>query len=140
LKHIITCHVTNGRPNNAKKLNEAFKSFEGKDVVVTVEKKKSKRSLSSNAYYWGCILQDEIDCIREHWGDIFTKEQMHDFNKVYFFGTEKVNESTGEIIKIPKSSITTQSDFSEAIEKIKQFFHMQFNYRIREANEVLFND
>ena len=71
---------------------------------------------------------------------MWSKETMHDFNKVYFFGTEKVNENTGEIIKIPKSSITTQSDFSEAIEKIKQFFHLQFNYRIREANEILFND
>lgn len=53
---------------------------------------------------------------------------------------KKLNEATGEIFKVPKSSITTQSDFSEAIEKIKQFFHLQFNYRIREANEDLFND
>ena len=140
MKHIITCHVKDGKPNNAKKLNEAFRAFEGKDVVVTVEKKKSKRSEQSNKYYWACVIEDERDCIKKEWGEMWSKETMHDFNKVYFFGTEKVNENTGEIIKIPKSSITTQSDFSEAIEKIKQFFHLQFNYRIREANEILFND
>ena len=136
----IPCHVTNGRPNNAKKLNEAFKSFEGKDVIVTIEKRKSKRSEQQNKYYWSCVIQDEIDCIKENWGEIWSKDDMHSFNKIYFFGDEKVNEATGEIFKVPKSSITTKSDFSEAIEKIKQFFQLQFNYRIREANEDLFND
>ena len=139
MKHIITCHVKDGRPNNAKKLNEAFKSFEGKDVVVTVEKKKSKRSLSSNAYYWSGIINSEIDCIRENWGEVWSKEDVHNFNKIYFFGTEKVNEKTGEIFKVPKSSITTQSDFSEAIEKIKQFFFLQFNYVIPEAGQQEFD-
>ena len=134
----IPCHVTNGRPNNAKKLNEAFKSFEGKDVIVTIEKRKSKRSEQQNKYYWSCVIEDERACIREHWGDIFSKDDMHSFNKVYFFGEEKVIEATGDIVRVPKSSITTKSDFSEAIEKIKQFFQLQFNYRIREANEDLF--
>ena len=136
----IPCHVTNGRPNNAKKLNEAFKSFEGKDFIVTIEKRKSKRSEQQNKYYWSCVIEDERACIREHWGDIFSKDDMHSFNKVYFFGEEKVIEATGDIVRVPKSSITTKSDFSEAIEKIKQFFQLQFNYRIREANEDLFND
>ena len=140
MKHTISCHVKDGRPNNAKKLNAAFQEFEGKDVVVTVEKKKSKRSEQQNKYYWACVIMDEIDCIKEHWGEIWSKDDMHSFNKVYFFGDEKVNQETGEIIKVPKSSITTKDNFSEAIEKIKQFFQLQFNYRIREANEVLFND
>ena len=136
----IPCHVKDGRPNNAKKLNEAFRAFEGKDVIVTIEKRKSKRSEQSNKYYFGCVIMDEIDCIRKEWGEIWSKETMHNFNKIYFFGDEKVIEATGEIVKVPKSSITTQSDFSEAIEKIKQFFQLQFNYRIREANEDLLND
>ena len=136
----IPCHVKDGRPNNAKKLNEAFKSFEGKDVIVTIQKRKSKRSEQQNKYYWSCVIEDERACIREHWGDIFSKDDMHSFNKVYFFGEEKVIEATGDIVRVPKSSITTKSDFSEAIEKIKQFFQLQFNYRIREANEDLFND
>lgn len=135
----IPCHVKDGRPNNAKKLNEAFKSFEGKDVIVTIEKRKSKRSEQQNKYYWACVIEDERACIREHWGDIFSKDDMHFFNKLYFFGDEKVIESTGDIIRVPKSSITTKSDFSEAIEKIKQFFLLQFNYRIREPNEELFD-
>lgn len=140
MKQTINCHVTDGKPNNAKKLNEAFRAFEGKDVVVTVEKRKSKRSDAQNKYYWSCIVQDEIDCIKQNWGEIWSKDDIHSFNKVYFFGDEKVNETTGEIFKVPKSSITTKDNFSEAIEKIKQFFHLQFNYRIREANEHLFND
>lgn len=135
----IPCHVKDGKPNNAKKLNEAFRAFEGKDVIVTIEKRKSKRSEQSNKYYWACVIEDERACIKEQWGEYWSKETMHNFNKIYFFGEEKVIEATGEIIKVPKSSVTTQSDFSEAIEKIKQFFLLQFNYRIREANEELFD-
>lgn len=135
----IPCHVKDGRPNNAKKLNEAFKSFEGKDVIVTIEKRKSKRSEQQNKYYWACVIEDERACIKEQWGELWSKDDMHSFNKVYFFGDEKVIEATGEIVKVPKSSIATKSDFSEAIEKIKQFFLLQFNYRIREANEELFD-
>lgn len=135
----IPCHVTNGKPNNAKKLNEAFREFEGKDVIVTIEKIKSKRSEQQNKYYWACVIEDERACIKEQWGELWSKDDMHSFNKVYFFGDEKVIEATGEIVKVPKSSITTKSDFSEAIEKIKQFFLLQFNYRIREPNEELFD-
>ena len=135
----IPCHVKDGKPNNGKKLNEAFRAFEGKDVIVTIEKRKSKRSEQSNKYYFGCVIMDEIACIKENWGEIWSKDDMHAFNKIYFFGEEKVIEATGEIIKVPKPSVTTQSDFSEAIEKIKQFFLLQFNYRIREANEELFD-
>jgi len=135
----IPCHVKDGRPNNAKKLNEAFRAFEGKDVIVTIEKIKSKRSEQQNKYYWACVIEDERACIKEQWGELWSKDDMHSFNKVYFFGDEKVIEATGEIVKVPKSSITTKSDFSEAIEKIKQFFLLQFNYRIREPNEELFD-
>jgi len=135
----IPCHVKDGRPNNAKKLNEAFRAFEGKDVIVTIEKRKSKRSEQQNKYYWACVIEDERACIKEQWGELWSKDDMHSFNKVYFFGDEKVIEATGEIVKVPKSSITTKSDFSEAIEKIKQFFLLQFNYRIREPNEELFD-
>lgn len=60
----IPCHVKDGRPNNAKKLNEAFRAFEGKDVIVTIEKRKSKRSEQSNKYYWACVIEDERACIK----------------------------------------------------------------------------
>ena len=109
------------------------------DVIVTIEREKASEVEQSNKYYWACVIEDERACIKDHWGEMWSKDDMHSFNKIYFFGDEKVNEATGEIIKVPKSSVTTQSDFSEAIEKIKQFFQLQFNYRIREANEGLFD-
>ena len=69
----IPCHVKDGRPNNAKKLNEAFRAFEGKDVIVTIEKRKSKRSEQQNKYYWACVIEDERACIKEQWGELWSK-------------------------------------------------------------------
>lgn len=143
MKHEIIIQVTEqGTISDFKKreIGTVLKSFAGKRIRFVIERLKSKRSDQQNKYYWSCVIQDEIDCIRKEWGEIWSKDDMHSFNKIYFFGDEKVIEATGEIFKVPKSSITTKSDFSEAIEKIKQFFQLQFNYRIREANEDLFND
>lgn len=122
--------ITKGR----KSLANLFKGLSGR-FTISIEKTKRKRSDQSNKYYWSCVVEDERACIKEMWGEIWSKNDVHTFNKVYFFGEEKVNQLTGEVIKVPKSSITSQDNFSEAIEKIKQFFFLQFNYRIREPKE-----
>jgi hypothetical protein len=83
LKHTIPCHVKGGRPNNAKKLNAAFQEFEGKDVVVTVEKKKSKRSDAQNRYFHGVIIPViQHGLIEAGWNEARSSEWTKDFIKL----------------------------------------------------------
>ena len=73
------------------------RNFAGMDIQITVERKRKKRSLMQNAYYWGVVVpivqQGLIDA-----GYKVGKEQTHDFLKTTFHKCELVNENTGEVL------------------------------------------
>jgi hypothetical protein len=95
--------------------------FLNKDVTVTIQKRRKKRSLDQNSYYWGVV----VPMIREGLLDVGYKvsmEQTHDFLKDNFNQGELVNEKTGDILKTTKStSGLTTSEFMEYIEDISRW-------------------
>ncbi len=110
--------------------------FEGKRVEITIKRVSAKRSLQQNAYYWYIVVQEQLDCFKERWGDIFDKTQVHEWNKANIFAEEHVDESTGEIFKIPKSSTASgKMDFEEKMEMIRNYFERVFEWRIPLPNE-----
>lgn len=127
----ITIHteVTNGTlKRNRNLIIDAINSFEGKDLLITFEKVSKKRSNNQNSYYWGVIIPIIKNCIKENWGEIWTKEKTHEFCKMQFNFIEKINEETGEIIRIPKSTsentTTTQEEFHiEIINFVLEWFN-----------------
>lgn len=63
-----------------------------------------RRSNKQNAYYWSVVIPIFNDLHREMGWD-FTEEETHEELKSRFLGTiEKVNEITGEIKVVPKST------------------------------------
>lgn len=91
--------VENGvlKLRNRKQLSEDLKQFEGKDVEITFERKRSKRSDNQNRYWWSCmtILGSELG---------YRKDEMHEICKFMFLKTEKVDEKTGEAFQYLRSS------------------------------------
>ena len=63
MKIEVTTSISNGIFNrNRNIVLNAIKSFEGKEVVITIDKVKKQRSIQQNRYYWGlpkwrCLLQ-----------------------------------------------------------------------------------
>lgn len=115
-----------------------LKQFEGKRVRIRLEQLKSTRSDQQNRYYWGVVVQYELDCFKERWGEIYTKEQVHDWNKANIFCTEVVEVSTGEIYKIPGTSVVRgKLVFEERMEQIRQFFKDKFEWEIPLPNEQI---
>lgn len=105
-------------------------------VVVSVKKWYKKRSLKQNDFYWAIFIEQEIECFKEYWGETFTKQEVHDWNKLNFWGDERVIEATGEIIKSPASSTTQNTfDWEEKLEKARQWFRQSFNWEINYPNE-----
>jgi aromatic ring-opening dioxygenase LigB subunit len=41
---------------NRELLSEVIKNLEGKDIIITIEKKRKKRSNPQNAYYFGVVI------------------------------------------------------------------------------------
>jgi hypothetical protein len=135
----IISEVNNGNlKRNRVEITNAFKSFEGKTIKLTIEKVENKRSNNQNAYYWGVIIPIIKNCIKEHWGEIWSAEIAHEFCKMQFNFIEKINEETGEIIRIPKSTTENTTTTQEELHiEIRNFVLEWFNTVIPLPNENL---
>ena len=105
MKYEITSEVKQGRlTRNRSTLKKVLEQFEGKVIVMTIQKKKKQRSSPQNKYYWGVIIPTWQDLLYDEWGEYYTKEQTHEFLKVNFNCEDVVNEDTGEVLKRIKST------------------------------------
>lgn len=138
-KIVITTSVENGKlKRNRIRIKEAIESFEGKEIQLSIQKKKKMRSQPENRYYFGVVVVIFQKAIRSEWGEIWSKEQVHDLLKSRFLFTEKVNEQTGEIVQLPKSTTECSTDeFEDFLFKCRQFAREWFNTEIPLPNENL---
>ena len=86
--------------SNLPTISDLLKAYEGHTIDITFKKRRNKRSNKQNAYYWGIIVPIFQNCIREDWGEIMNIKEVHDFLKYNCNFREKVNEDTGEIIRV----------------------------------------
>lgn len=108
---------------------DLIRSFDGKEVFISIERVKKKRSNNQNRYLWGVLYPITKEAIKNEWGEIWSNEKVHDFYKLHFNYIEKVNETTGEVIKISKSTTenttTQQEDFhSQILNFLKEWFNI----------------
>lgn len=135
----IQTTVNSGRfKRNRNIVLEAIKSFEGKEVLITLEKATKQRSNSQNKYYWGVLIPILQNCIKESWGEIWSKEKTHDFCKMQFNFIERINESTGEIVRVPKSTTENTTTAQEELHsEIRNFIFEWFNVQVPLPNESI---
>ena len=81
---------------NRKEFDLNLLAFEGKDVEITVKRKRNKRSLMQNNYYHGCVVPAVRFALNEA-GFKMSVLQVHELLKFKFLKYEVVNESTGII-------------------------------------------
>lgn len=133
----IQTSVNSGRfKRNRNIVLNAINSFEGKDLLITFEKVGKKRSNNQNAYYWGVLIPILQNCFKENWGEIWSKEKVHDFCKMQFNFIERINESTGEILRVPKSTTeNTTTKQEELHSEIRNFIFEWFDVNVPLPNE-----
>ena len=129
MKIQIKSFVQNGNlKQNRTLIKNAIESFEGKDIMITFEKPKRKRSNPQNNYLWGILYPITQNAIKNEWGEIWSIEKVHDFYKIQFNVIEKVNEETGQVIKLPKSTTENTTIQQEEYHlQIREFLKEWFN-------------
>lgn len=139
MKVSVNCKVENGViKTNRKALNEAIQQHNGKEITITIQRKRKTRSNSQNAFYWGCVIPIFQLAILEQWGERKSINEVHEFLKQNLHFTEKVNESTGEIIRLAKSTtVDSTVDFMVYLEEIRKFGKEWFNIDVPEPNEQI---
>ena len=106
--------IENGKPRIATP--DSYKRYlsgfnEGEKIVIDIEKKKNKRSLSQNAYYW-----IYLGVIENETGN--TADDLHElFKRKFLLPQEKT--ILGQQIKLPASTTSlSKHDFSEYLDKV----------------------
>jgi hypothetical protein len=139
MNYEIISEVKNGTlTRNTNLIKDAIQIFEGKQVVIKIEKAKKKRSNPQNSYLWGVVVPIVQNTIKEV-GHTLTKEQTHDLLKLKFLKEILiVDESTGETIERIKS--TTELSTSQMMDYfagIREWIFDFFGVAIPEPNQDL---
>jgi len=110
-----------------------------KDLAVTVEVKLKKRVRSDvqNAYYWGVVVAMIVERLRELGHDV-DRDLTHEFLKGRFLYSELTDQTTGEVMRIPrKTSDLATEEFIAYMEHVKQFAAETLDIYIPDPNEQL---
>jgi len=86
------------------------KHFAGEEVEIEVRKRRSRRSLKANAFYWAAVLPP-IKAKLEGW----TLEQVHEAMKAKFLATEDMELG---LWKIGSSRKLNVEEFAEYLDSI----------------------
>lgn len=136
----ITTRPTNGRlpKRTRERIHELLLTLENKQIEVTIKRKRKTRSNPQNAYYWGVVIPLLVDGIYNQWGEYQSKEQAHELLKERFCFNEVVNEDTGEVIKLKKSTTyLTTVEMEIYLEQCRQFLNEWFGITAPLPNEQL---
>lgn len=139
MNYEIRSEVKNGSlTRNRNLIKDAIATFEGKQVVIKIEKFKKKRSTQQNRFYYSVIIPIVQNCLKEA-GHIMTSESTHDLIKLKFLKeTLFVNETTGEVIERIKSTTElSTSQFMDLLAEINNFTFEYFGVSLPSPNDDL---
>ena len=139
MRLIANCRIVGGdlRFSQRSSFLSDLKQLKDGDYILSIERKKRKRSLSQNAYYWGVVVENVKSGLLDI-GYRMTKEDTHEFLKGKFHIIEKVNENTGEILKaVGGTSEMTTSQMMDYFSEITQWAAEYLNIQIPQPNEQL---
>lgn len=119
-KHLVIINLQEGKVTNPKPLKTLISSLKDGKYLVEIAA-HNRRSNPQNRYYFGLVIPMVQEGIK-HLGTDLTKEECHEFLKARFNSEELINEDTGEMIQIPRSTTSmSKSNFADYIGKIQQF-------------------
>jgi hypothetical protein len=139
MKIEVTTSIHNGLfKRNRNTVLEAIKSFNGSDVVLTIDKVKKKRSNNQNAFYWGVLIPLMQKGAKDTWGESWSIDKAHKHLSKIFVFHESVNQKTSEITQTPKSTTElTTTDWEVYVTEIRIYLLENFDIDAPEPNQEL---
>lgn len=106
----------------AKMRAEIARLFEGKDIEITIQRRKRHRSNPQNAFYWAVVVPMVQMGIKDL-GEYYDATEVHDLLRMKFLEVVKIDGTTGEELyrTIRSTSSLTTVEFIEYLEKCSQW-------------------
>jgi hypothetical protein len=123
--------------------NDKFKQYvstlEGKDIMLSVGRRRQIRSSNQNRYYRGIV----IEMLANKYG--YENEEMHEFCKMKFLQprTIEIIDKNGVVDSKTIPRTTTNLDtiqFEDYLEKIRRWASMRLDFYIPLPNEFEWED
>lgn len=118
----LESQVINGKLPDATRITiaDAIKGLDGKRVIISVEEKKSRRSLNQNAFYHGVV----IPTVRLAFLDAGTPLTAYECHEILFGAvvkhTKAITMPDGSIKEVRRSSTDmTTAEWENAMEMIR---------------------
>lgn len=137
MKIEIISEVRGGKlVRNRKLITETIKQFEGKTIVLSIEKQTKKRSTLQNAYLHASftILTKGLNEL----GNKFSMSEVKELVKAKFLMIDMIDQSTGEVLgkRIKGTSELTTTEMMEFIMEMQQWA-AEFEIMIPNPNEQI---
>jgi hypothetical protein len=113
---------------DGKRFDALKRHLEGQDVELTLQKRRKKRSLKQNSYYWPVV----VGMIQEAAGYL-TDEEAHDALRMHFLQKHE----DGQLPTVRSTTELTTVEFEEYLSKCRQLGAEMYGIYIPEPNEVM---
>lgn len=137
---IISSVVNGNLKRNRILITNAIKSFEGKNITITIERLKKKRSNNQNSYYWGVVMPILQSGLYDATGETRSIESIHYQIVLPLLSPKReiINKESGEVIvESMTSSEMTTTEFCEFIIEIQRWAMDFLNVEIPDPNSEL---
>lgn len=123
---------------NRPRLQEWCRQNKGKRVLLKLNRAGKKRSLPQNRYYHGVVIKEIAIRLRELGHAHLEDDEVHEMMKIKFCFEREVNENTGEVLDIPKSTTSlTTTEFCVYMDRIRDWAQDFLGIYIPSPNENL---
>lgn len=121
----IISTVENGNlKRNRKLIKDAISSFEGREIEITLQRKRKTRSNPQNNFLWGAVLPLVQHGLAESCGEIRDAQSIYRNILLPLFAPvrEVINTETGEVLseRITSSEMST-TEFCQFIMEIQKW-------------------
>lgn len=107
---------------NLRTLIDFFRMAGNGCYWLEVKKQRRGRTLNQNDYLWGCVYPILLDGLLDAGWEFTSVEQVHEFFKKQIAHDRVVNRHTGEIVEIPASTATMDTQqFSAYVDTLRDY-------------------
>ena len=134
----LTGTVSDGtlKLHNRKLFDTLLCQFNGKDVIIKIQKQKKIRSNYQNRYYFGVVIPIIQQGLFDVQGEWLSVDEIHAFLKQNFNFKELVNKRTGEVVAVAKTTADLATiEFEEYLDRCRAFADEFLNIIIPMPNE-----
>ena len=121
---------------NLRTIIEFFRTASNGSYMLTITKQRRGRTLNQNDWLWGCVYPILLDGLLDAGWEFTSVEQVHEFFKKQMAQDKVVNYSTGEIVEIPRSTATMDTQqFSMYVDALRAYADEFLNVTIPEPDK-----